>query len=218
MSLPRASRTAGLLSLLTLAFAVAWLLWPRNEVEAQPGARWSYAAKFVCGFSPSNIGLGDTGPNEPPISTGEATVKRGNYATEVNLFNPHNFGFEVHRSVLVLYDGSQVSAAVGREPRQVGSRDTFHFGLGPLSASMLDCNRIYNLAGVNPGVDPPLLIGFVVFNSQQPIQVTAVHTAELCSNTRGFFGNCESRNNNSNFGVGMSIDVEQIPGQVVAGP
>src|SRR4051812_37186064 len=40
--------------------------------------RWSYAAKFVCGFSPTAT---NAVPKEP-------IVKRGNYATVVNIHNP----------------------------------------------------------------------------------------------------------------------------------
>ena len=42
-------------------------------------ARWSYAAKFVCGYSPIPTSLGSV-PKEPP-------VKKGNYATVVNIHN-----------------------------------------------------------------------------------------------------------------------------------
>ena len=43
-------------------------------------ARWSYAAKFVCGLSPIPTIPGSVFPKEPP-------VKRGNYATVVNIHN-----------------------------------------------------------------------------------------------------------------------------------
>ena len=68
--------------LLLTGLAVAGALAP--HVAAQPApitlpARFSYAAKFLCGFSTATT----TAPPKEPI------VKRGNYATVVNIHNPY---------------------------------------------------------------------------------------------------------------------------------
>jgi hypothetical protein len=47
---------------------------------------YSYAVKFVCGYNPTNVGL-TTSATGQQIQQGEPTVKFGNYATDINIFN-----------------------------------------------------------------------------------------------------------------------------------
>lgn len=180
---------------------VALLAAAPPPAEAQT---FSYSVKFVCGFNRTNIGFDDFGSMR-----GEATVKSGNYATDINIMNfdpaiPAN----VTKRVLVLYDSNQPIPPVGREPKTVGPIGGETIVLPPFNATMDDCNKIYTLAGIALVNPPPLVIGFLVVTSDRPLDVTAVYTAEICTDwtTVGPDFMCTSPNS----GGGLSIDVEQI--------
>src|SRR5947208_1543752 len=67
---------------------------------------WSFAAKFVCGEQPAD-------QSGQPIA-GEPAVKPGNYATEINIHNPHYLGpIQIRQKALLLVDRG---APVGRAP------------------------------------------------------------------------------------------------------
>ena len=102
-------------SISSAGIALATLLVTLSLLVAQPAAAqtYSYAAKFVCGFNRSNIGHG-----VPGEFSGEATVKLGNYATEINIFNPSPDA-NLNKRVLVLYDDQMAWPPVGREPNIV---------------------------------------------------------------------------------------------------
>ena len=53
--------------------------------------QYVYSVKFVCGYNPTNVGM-TLGPLSVP--SGEPPVKFGNYATEINIFNPQLGGFD----------------------------------------------------------------------------------------------------------------------------
>src|SRR3954452_15158975 len=79
---------------------------------------YSYAVKFVCGYNPSNVGVTTTSTGQQ-IQQGEATVKIGNYATEINIFNFNvdtTFPTDViiGKSVILLVEKG---LPVGREPK-----------------------------------------------------------------------------------------------------
>ncbi len=149
-----------------------------------PTALYSYAVKYVCGLQ------------RPTVEPGEPPVKAGNYATEVNIFNPQGTLNPVRKRVLVLVDQGK---PVGREPDQVKARGFDAIRLGPMNATMDDCNRLWQLVypNVPPPVAMPLMIGYLVLHSTQPLDVRAVYTAA----TPGEPGIRHS---------GISIDVEAV--------
>lgn len=176
-----------------------------------PEGTYSYAVKFVCGFQRGNTGLLMT-PAGILVSSGEPTVKAGNYATDINIFNPSK-DTDVRKKFLFLVEDGK---PVGREPKLVEPKAFDGIGLPTDTATMDDCNRINELV---PPTDPfGLRIGFVVLTSKQPLDVTAVYTAELCSDwtQTGPGRMCSTpaaADGVSPFSSALSIDVEQIDGK-----
>ncbi|MCG8463106.1 MAG: hypothetical protein MI919_43035 [Holophagales bacterium] len=189
--------------------AAAQVVQPIDPVNPPPGI-YSYAVKFVCGFQKGNTGVLNTPIGQIPY--GEPSVKAGNYATEVNIYNPSN-DTEVEKRFLFLVEDGQ---PVGREPNVVGPAAFDAIGLPSGTATMDDCNRIAELA---PPPSPfSLRIGFMVLTSKEPLDVTAVYTAELCSDwtVTGAGRMCSTPYPTTNvnpFGTALSIDVEQIDGK-----
>jgi hypothetical protein len=131
---------------------------------------WSFAAKFVCGEQPADQA-------GQPIA-GEPAVKPGNYATEINIHNPHYLGaIQIRQKALLLIDRG---APVGRAPA-TAKPATFSplFALPDDGATMMDCNGIWDM--LNPGVTPPapmpLTIGYLVIVSPANLDVVSVVTA-----------------------------------------
>jgi len=131
---------------------------------------WSFAAKFVCGEQ-----LADQAGQ--PIA-GEPAVKPGNYATEINIHNPHYLGpIQIRQKALLLVDRG---APVGRAPG-TANPGAFSplFALADDGATMMDCNGIWEL--LNPGTTPPtpmpLMIGYLVIVSPANLDVVGVMTA-----------------------------------------
>ena len=170
-----------------------------------PPALYSYAVKYVCGLSRQQ---------EP----GEAPVKPGNYATEVNIFNHNRQRAPIQKAVLVLVDRGK---PVGREPEQVRITGRDSIVLAGFNATMDDCNRLWEvLHKANPAAYPPvpptpmpLLIGDLVLHSSQLLDVNAVYTAAVPGDPHAP-------------GQGISIDVERVlpnrvaptPGPLLPGP
>jgi hypothetical protein len=131
---------------------------------------WSFAAKFVCGEQPAD-------QSGQPIE-GEPAVKPGNYATEINIHNPHYIGpIQIRQKALLLVDRG---APVGRAPATARpSAFSPLFALPDDAATMMDCNSIWEL--LNPGSTPPapmpLMIGYLVIVSPANLDVVAVTTA-----------------------------------------
>ena len=131
---------------------------------------WSYAAKFVCGEQ-----LTDQAGQ--PIA-GEPAVKPGNYATEINIHNPHYLGpIQIRQKALLLVDRG---APVGRAPATANPLAFSPlFALPDDGATMMDCNGVWDL--LNPGVTPPapmpLMIGYLVIVSPASLDVVDVMTA-----------------------------------------
>ncbi len=126
-----------------------------STASAQEGL-WSYSVKFVCGAA-------QTSPREIP------TVEPGFYATEINIHNYRPEPVDIRKQVLFLVQDNE---AVGREPNfvEVGGQDGI--SLPPNTATMDDCLRIREIAGVDTS---NLTIGFLVLQSTQEINVDAVY-------------------------------------------
>src|SRR5262249_34376773 len=141
-------------------------------VTPGPGEQpfWSFAAKFVCGNQPADQA-------GQPIA-GEPAVKPGNYATEINIHNPHYLGpIHIRQKALLLVDRG---APVGRAPA-MAQPAAFSplFALPDDGATLVDCNAIWELR--NPGTPPPspmpLTIGYLVIVSPANLDVGGGTTA-----------------------------------------
>jgi len=131
---------------------------------------WSFAAKFVCGEQPADQ-AGE------PIA-GEPAVKPGNYATEINIHNPHYLGpIQIRYKGLLLVERG-VPVARAPSTAQPGTFTPLQ-ALPDDGATMMDCNGIWNL--LNPGTTPPtpmpLTIGYLVIVSPANLDVVGVTTA-----------------------------------------
>ena len=115
-------------------------------------ARWSYAAKFVCGFQP----FGSNPPNEN-------AVKVGNYATVINIHNPWQTVVVLQKKVVVAFRESF--------PNTVPTDPTRRFQDKLVSdhAMSVDCTEIVNLLTIN-GTPPAatFIEGYVVIDSYFP--------------------------------------------------
>lgn len=202
----------GLLTAGAAALAVS-LVPPAPKAEAQPAVPfYSYAAKFVCGWNRSNVGFDSAG-----ASIGEATVKIGNYATEINIYNPQLSDQNIEKQVLILYRSDVGVPPIAREPNTVPRSGGEAIPLPVFHGTMDDCNKLYQMAGI-PLVNPPVMvIGYLVIQSPRELDVTAVYTAELCSDFRFGAGPANMCYNAAgpNYGVTLSIDVEQVAGKFI---
>jgi hypothetical protein len=167
--------------------------------------RYSFAVKFVCGYNPDNIGQSLNGNRE-----GEPTVKFGNYATDINIFNQDYFSqADIRKSVILLVKKGYPE---GREPKVEKAIAFDGITLQSMQATMDDCNRIAEL--IYGGAVPtpmPLFIGFLILESNIDLSVTAVYTAETCSNWINSPDRLDCLDTSGKHqGVGISIDVEQI--------
>lgn len=191
---------------LPLAVCLALALAP--ALSAQPAPLYSYSVKFVCGYNPTNVGLSQTGSSE-----GEPTVKFGNYATDINIYNPTFKDVQIRKSVLLLNRGG---FPIGREPHFVSPSAFDFIVLPPGTATMDDCNRIAELLFGNPVPTPlPLIIGYLVLQAQpEDIDVTAVYTSQACSfwNQSTFSLDCLDPSGRPT-STSLSIDVDQVRGR-----
>ncbi len=191
-----------------LPFALLALALPVLAAPASAAPTYSWSVKFVCGYNPTNIGQSLDGTKE-----GEPTVKFGNYATDINIYNPGYFDTAgIRKKVILLVTKGFPN---GREPK-VSKPSAFDgIELPPMTATMDDCNRIAEL--IYGGAVPtpmPLFIGFLVLESNVDLDVTAVYTAETCS----YWVKSPDRldcldPDGKHQGVGISIDVDQVKGR-----
>ncbi len=190
-------------------FALLALVSILLVAPASASPQYSFAVKFVCGYNPDNIGLSQSGNKE-----GEPTVKFGNYATDVNIFNQDYFSqADIRKKVILLV---KEGFPEGREPRVAKPSGFDSITLQSMQATMDDCNRIAELIyGVGAVPTPmPLMIGFLVLESNVDLSVTAVYTAETCSNWIASPDRLECLDpSGKHQGVGISIDIEQIKGR-----
>lgn len=178
---------------------------------------YSYTVKFVCGYNPDNVGYyGDLLDKRG----GEQTVKFGNYATDVNIYNFNIYGDPavippiLEKRVLLLVDRG---VPVGREPRTVGASGGDVITLPYGNATMDDCNRIAEMLWGAVPSPFPLTIGFLIVGSTVELDITAVYTAQTCSNWLFSPVKLECLNANGQPSDGsVSIDVDQINGRKIA--
>ncbi len=171
-----------------------------NQIVA-PQYVYSYAIKFVCGYQPPiQITTAANSYTEPP-------VKPGNYATEINIFNPQfkELGLR-KRFITLVRNGKAV-----KEPESVTHVMTATMVLRSGYATMDDCDLLWKMTQLAPPVPPAnsLLIGYLVINSLQELDIDAVYTsaAVRVGQTPGQPQTIESEN--------VSIDVERIPAKRV---
>lgn len=118
---------------------------------------YSYSVKFVCGkHSPDG--------EEPGI------VRPGMYATEINIHNPQSEVADIRKHFIILVEDGR---AIGREPEQQKLSGSDWIALRPGHATLDDCRRIREIAGVDTSV---LTIGFVELVSPIELSVDAVYT------------------------------------------
>ncbi len=176
-------------SMLVGAFVLCGLIWVGGDVLAQgpadprPRVRFQYAAKFVCG---DYLGV--------PAGAG---VLPGSYATAINIHNPNAFDVAFRDKVALTFpvvEGNVVTG--GRVPGAVSFFSVDQ--LGPDQAIELDCEQIpsdFQFPPSPPVISPLITFhkGFLVIESRDSLDVTAVYTA-----TSGSSG-------------GRSLAVEQVP-------
>lgn len=209
-------RIIALLAVVVLVATLAGFALLRSEVAASPANapqdraaeqiiagsyRWSYAAKFVCGYQPQyNV-------NQP----GEPVVKPGNYATDINIHNPNYAEVRLDKKLIVTVLADIVS---GREPESVEPRKKFQMTLRGDFVTMDDCNNLWHL--LFPGALPPpppapsLFVGYLVILSPRELDVDVVYTAEV-PGTPNAAGTIVMP-------TGISIDVERVTGKRVFVP
>ena len=130
--------------------------------QQKPGKLLTYSVKFVCGVQQSQ---------EP----GQAVVRPGVYATEINIHNYHDMPVRILKYALPLVYGDKV---IGREPHLAGIRGKDAITMPPNTATMDDCYRIGQLLYGSPPPQPlPLTVGFLELVTTAPVAVDVVYTA-----------------------------------------
>jgi len=146
-----------------------------------PDQIYCYSVKFVCGIQ------------EPTQDC--TSVRPGVYATEINIHNFKDTETLIEKYVLpVVLVGD---ATKGREPGYVKPIANHSITLPPHTATMDDCCSISELLHNTPLPLIPVTIGFLVIESPQELNVTAVYTVSDVRRS-GF----------------ISIDVEQVVGKL----
>jgi hypothetical protein len=129
-------------------------------------ARFSYAAKFLCGAPTAPT----TSPPKEPI------VKRGNYATVINIHNPYATEVLILKKVAL--------AAPERFPNTLFIAPTKRYRdiLRPDHAMSVDCEEIVNLLSLNgtpPAAGTVFLEGFLVIDSYFPTPAGTATAADV---------------------------------------
>lgn len=192
---------------LCILSAATLLLSLLSAPAASAKYSYTYSVKFVCGYNDSNVGFSSRGERE-----GEPSVKFGNYATEINIVNADANRIteeaKVDKSILVFVEKGE---PVGREPKVVEAKKFDNIALRAMTGTMDDCNKIGEvLWGKSPNPFP-LTIGYLVYATTQPLEVTAVYTAQTCSHWLRSPEKLECLDaEGRSQGVSVSIDVEQI--------
>ncbi len=197
---------------------VVTLTWGRGSSDiasARPAtdkhivSYYSYAVKFICGYYDPAVYSGEYGYEGP--------VKPGNYATEVNIHNPNYYygtgsyqRLPIYKKLVYLWGENSQGYFDYREPKSAGPTKIYRMYLRPDYATMDDCSSIYDFAKARSYDIMPsaFTIGFLVILSPQPLDVTAVYTAQSehhASNGTGPYG-------------GTSIEAETVVGRKVKVP
>ena len=156
---------------LSMVIAIASLVTQPSTASAQiaaPQFVYSYAVKFVCGYQPPLQSTAANSFSEPP-------VKSGNYATEINIFNPQFREVPLRKRFIVL---SQNGKSV-KEPESTTHVMTMTMSLKSGYATMDDCDLLWKLTKVTAPFPPAnsLLIGYLVINSPLELDIDAVYTS-----------------------------------------
>ena len=192
--------SAGLAAIMAVT-SISTTAQPASAQVIAPQFVYSYAVKFVCGYQPPiQNAAGANVFTEPP-------VKSGNYATEINIFNPQFRDLQLRKRFIVLSaNGKSI-----KEPESVSHVMTMTMGLKSGYATMDDCELLWKLTKITPQLPPnnSLLIGFLVINSKLELDIDAVYTsaAVRVNTTTQPPSISESQN--------VDIDVERIPGKRV---
>ncbi len=185
--------------ILLVVAGAAFLVTQQSAVAQQDPNTWQpkyvYAAKFVCGLMKPN-----------PNLKGEPPVKPANYATDVNIHNPQEWGWPEGVRML-----KKVVEAIP-EPDQGKPLGEHEFRLFPDGAASADCNEIYRLLGVNPSTKP-FKTGFFVIKSEAPLDVVGVYTSATgpALNAAGTVASPNSL-------WSISEDIEYIPASTILYP
>jgi hypothetical protein len=123
-----------------------------------------YAVKFICGtLAPSNL--------FPPE---ESDAKPGNYATQINLLFISTCGGEA------CIDNGPIYIS-GEEPSgKVFGAQLFFAGLIDNIAKKINCTDIMD-PFVKSGYKPPFVTGYLIFNYEKPVNITAIYTSQACT-------------------------------------
>ncbi len=155
-----------------------------------------YAAKFLCGEFGREV-AGKKGIEGP--------VKPGNYATAINIHNPHPAKPVVFRKkAVLLFAGSKVDPAQELErPHPPGP--SFTAELGPDWGMEIDCFDIRKRLIPNAPEAPVFIKGWVVLETfvHWPLDVEAVYTAHTFADGKP---------------EGFSITTERITGTPITFP
>lgn len=123
-----------------------------------PACRWHHVVEMVCGL-------------EPPERRDKCeTVVDGRYATAVTVYNPTHCTVKVRKHFVPLVIGDRAV----REPKVSKGRPLPPVELAPGEATMDDCCTL--LEADLPG-GGGLVLGVLDIVSDQPLEVTAIHTA-----------------------------------------
>jgi hypothetical protein len=138
----------------------------REKLErvTTPSERYVYSVKFLCGEGSESFG-----------------VEPANYATAINI---HNFLDEE----VVLQKQAVIANREGEPMGRVSN--TYNLTLVPGMAVEVDCVDIYGLLGLSyykhflwwkyPCPAQSFIKGFVVIESEKPLNIEAVYTAKTC--------------------------------------
>ena len=127
-----------------------------------------YAAKFICGSMP-----------ELPQPTEEGPVEPGSYATAINVHNPNAEGVVFIKKAVLLFTQTEKEEGFEIPKEPSGRREA---QLGPDWGMEIDGRDIRQelLSGQAPPA-PVFIKGWVVIESQLPLDVVAVYTVRAPS-------------------------------------
>ncbi len=139
--------------LISLAAAIGFQFLTAEDARAQGNSKFSYAAKFVCGFNPQKTDR----------------IVPGLYATAINIHNPSNKSITFRKKVALTFPPPE---------QRAGEVSEFIIDtLGPDEALEVDCGEIpKGFVFANPPTTP-YVKGFLVIQSPKSLDVTAVYTA-----------------------------------------
>lgn len=140
--------------------------------------RFQYAAKFVCGLNPTPV----------------VRILPGQYATAVNIHNPGYEPVVLRERVALTFPPAQQEAGPVSE--------TIEVKLGPNQALEVDCGEIPSQFFPPELTLPPYIQGFLVIESSESLDVTAIYTAAP-ANPAGT--------------AVQTVDVEQVPERRLGG-